>query len=148
MPFEWTWGITTKYMRRADWRNIRSLRFQHALSLSGSTTLGKKKKIYATTRGKTQKEEVLTVLFFFLFQKKKKRKFLEGGALRPKLTWIMDSSSTILLYEMTLSESSIVILHLSSCWVTLRPAVFTAAPIRPSVSRHLVISFSPWGPFP
>ena len=40
--------------------------------------------------------------------------------VRPKLPCIMDSSSTILLCEITLSGSSIVILHLFNCRVTLR----------------------------
>ena len=71
MPFEWIRGITTKYRRRADRRNIRSLRSRNSPSLSRSTTLGKKKKIYATIRRESQKEEVLTV-FFFSFSKKKK----------------------------------------------------------------------------
>ena len=59
--------------------------------------------------------------------------------VRPKLTCIIDSPSTILQCEITISESSIVILPL---WFALRPAVFTAARIWPSVSRTLEISFS------
>ena len=43
-------------------------------------------------------------------------------------------------------SNSIAILHLSNCWVSLRPAVFTAARILPSVSRHLEISFGLWEP--
>ena len=81
MPFEWIRGITTKYLRRADRRNIRPFRSWHASSLSGSTTLGKKKKIYATTRRKSQEAEVLRVLLFFFspFFQEKKRKLLEVG---------------------------------------------------------------------
>ena len=71
MPFEWIWGITTKYLRRADRRNIRSFRSRHASSIFRSTPLGKKKKIYATTRRKPQEEEILIVLFFFQEEKKK-----------------------------------------------------------------------------
>ena len=75
MPFEWIWGITTKYPWRTDRCNIRSFRSPHASSLSGGTTLGKKKKIYATTRRKSHEEEILIVLFF----PRKKKKTLESG---------------------------------------------------------------------
>ena len=61
MPFEWIRGITTKYLRSADRRNIRSFRSRHTSSLSGSTTLRRKKKIYATSRRKSQEEEILIV---------------------------------------------------------------------------------------
>ena len=87
-----------KYQRRADRRNIRSFRSRHASSLFGRTTLGKKWKIYATTRRKSQEAEVFIVLlFFFLFSKKKKDNSWKWGVVRPKLTCIMDSSSTIVL---------------------------------------------------
>ena len=113
MPFEWIWGITIKYLRRVDWRNIRSLRSRHTPSLSGSTMLRKKKKIYATTRCKSQEEEVLTVIFFLFSKKKKRKKKKENswkrGVVRPKLTCIMDSSSTISLCEIPLLGSSIII---------------------------------------
>ena len=79
MPFKWIWGITTKYLRRADRRNIRSFRSRHASSLPGSTTLGKKKKIYPTTRRKSQETELLIVLLFLPFYRKKRRKLLEVG---------------------------------------------------------------------
>ena len=72
---------------------------------------------------------------------------LFNSVVRPKLICIMDSSSTILLCEITLSGSSIPILHLFSCRVALRSAVFTAARILPSVSRHLEIFFRPQGAF-
>ena len=78
MPFEWIWGITTKYLRRADRRNIRSLRSHNA----GSTTFGKKKKIYATTRRKSQEEEVLTVFLVFFSKKKKKKTLGMGGGCK------------------------------------------------------------------
>ena len=68
--------------------------------------------------------------------------------VRPKLTCIMDYSSAILLCEITLSGNSIPILHLFSGRVALRSAVFTAARLRPSVSRHLEISFGLKGPSP
>ena len=98
MPFEWIWGITTKYLRRADRRNIRSFWSRHASSLSGSTTLGKKNKFYAITRHKSPGAEVLIVwLFFAFFSKKKKRKLLKVGCCETETTCIMDSSSTILL---------------------------------------------------
>ena len=70
------------------------------------------------------------------------------GVVRPKLACIMDSSSTVLLCEITLSGSIIQILHLSSCRVALPPAVFTATRIWPSVSRYLEISFGLRGPSP
>ena len=74
------------------------------------------------------------------------RKHLETklwcSVVTPKHTCIINSSSTILLWEITLSGSSIVILHLSSCQVALRLALFIAARIRPSVSRQLEIFFS------
>ena len=47
-----------------------------------------------------------------------------------------------------LCNSQTTILHFSSCRVALRSAVFTAAQIRPSVSRHLEISFGLSGPPP
>ena len=86
-------NLRNHHLRRVDRRNIRSFRSRHASSLSGSMTLGKKIKIYATTRRKSQEEEIS----IFFFSKKKKRKFLEVGVVRPKFTCIMDSSSTILL---------------------------------------------------
>ena len=68
--------------------------------------------------------------------------------MRPKRNCIMDSASTIFLCEITVSKSSIPILHLSNCQVALRLEVFTAAGIWQSVSRYLEISFGLWGPSP
>ena len=46
-------------------------------------------------------------------------------------SWILPA-----LCEITLSESCILIQHLSSCRIAVRPTVLTAARIRPGVSRH------------
>ena len=79
MSFEWILGITIKYLRRADRRNFRS---RHASSLSRSTMLEKKKKIYATIRRKSQEAEVLIVL---LFSKKKKKTLERWGEIETYL---------------------------------------------------------------
>ena len=55
------------------------------------------KKIYATTRRKSQEAEVLIVMIFLPFFQEKKKTLGSGGGLRPKLTGIMDSSSTMLI---------------------------------------------------
>ena len=110
MPFEWIWGITTKYLRRANRRNIRSFRPRHSSSLSGSTTLAKKKKICATTRRKSQEAEVLIVLLFLaFFPRKKKENSWKRGIVRPKLTCIMDSSSTMLLAKYYPNTGALVV---------------------------------------
>ena len=81
-------GITTKYLRK----QIDAILDHFDLDTKYDAREEKE-----NLRNHSQEAEVWIVLFFCLFPKKKERKLLEGGVVRPKLTCIMDSSSTILL---------------------------------------------------
>ena len=64
------WMNMRNYCKKSRSTQYSIISIANASSLSGSATLGKKKKIYATTRRKFQKEEIWIVLFFFKKEKK------------------------------------------------------------------------------
>ena len=70
---------------------------RHAPSFSKSTTLGKKKKNFATARCKSQEADVLIAYFFCPFSKRKKKKLFERGVVRPKFTCIVGFSILLAL---------------------------------------------------